>query len=337
MSHPTLYVCLFDNTPDYDTPSVWVYTSYTDALCKCAEEIQERCAEDVDEDSVDIRDLIAKGEQQAALELYAESCDAGRFVIIEERMADPEAIEHDDDPPLNLYREEPAKEGDRFLPIVWQGLAATVAASRPYERGNVLRGDSMFPATRYPDGTVMVVRADLCALDGCTETPIEGRKDPTIRLCALHGQTSIVDLSPPDHPTCRYCGHPVPPMGVSLQQGEDFDVTGQQRPRCQDTACVCPPDPVVTVTPVPKPYAAPSLKRIEPTEAIRAAFGPPQPSDAEVRAELLTAARAILAEHAAARQLGRFDALSHCHEAAMQLTIAIKDYLETLSPSEATP
>lgn len=51
-------------------------------------------------------------------------------------------------------------------------------------------------------------------------------------------------------------------------------------------------------------------------------------ADSELRADLLATARTILAEHAAARARGRTDALSHCHEAAMQLVVAVKDYLE---------
>jgi hypothetical protein len=45
---------------------------------------------------------------------------------------------------------------------------------------------------------------------------------------------------------CLHCGHPVPPDGVTLDPSQDEDVTGQDRPRCDDTACVCS-TPVVTL------------------------------------------------------------------------------------------
>jgi hypothetical protein len=329
VSKPSLYVCLFDNTPDYDSPSVWVFTSYAAALAKCCEEIQERCSEDVDEDSVAIRELIAKGDLQAAHDLYAESCDGGRFVIIEERIADPEAIEREPDGPT-LY-------------------------------------DGPMPRIEYKEtGEIDAVRTLLA--------------NPAL----VKGATSLFHA-----------------LTEKIQEVAEKSPVKLFDPELRAAVAAENADPVVTVTPVPKPYAAPSLKRIEPSEAIRAAFGQepsainltpelaracteaasrdtqwcscreptrldprsticstcctlirvveirgqtlpsarttvdlsPQPSDAEVRRELLTAARAILAEHAAARKLGRADALSHCHEAAMQLTIAIKDYLET----EKTP
>jgi hypothetical protein len=260
MRQPILYVCAYDASLDFDKPYIYVFSTYARALRHACDEIRDRL---VDEASLELADeigaLLNEGRLDETLEAYADGSEPGRYVIIEERLVDPEAIEHAEDSgpelPAVTYREEPAHEGDRFIPIVWQGLAATIAATRSYERGNVLRGDSMIPATRYPDGRVMVYDA------------------------------IVADL----------------PYAA---------------------------DPVVTVTPVRKAYVAPSVRKIDPSEAIRAAFGPPQTTEVEVRAEILTAARAILAEHAAARQLGRADALHHCHEAAMQLTIAIRDYLE---------
>lgn len=37
---------------------------------------------------------------------------------------------------------------------------------------------------------------------------------------------------------CIHCGHPISDEGVYLDPSEDHDVTGAERPRCSDTACV---------------------------------------------------------------------------------------------------
>jgi hypothetical protein len=43
----------------------------------------------------------------------------------------------------------------------------------------------------------------------------------------------------PAAPTCEHCGHPIAPEGVALDAEEDVDATGQDRPRCSDSACTC--------------------------------------------------------------------------------------------------
>ena len=40
-------------------------------------------------------------------------------------------------------------------------------------------------------------------------------------------------------PACDHCGHPIAAEGVTLDADEDVDTTGQDRPRCSDTACTC--------------------------------------------------------------------------------------------------
>jgi hypothetical protein len=57
----------------------------------------------------------------------------------------------------------PAREGDIFLPLRYMpgSQAEEWAAARSYERGNVLREDSMLPAMRVADGSVFVVECDV--------------------------------------------------------------------------------------------------------------------------------------------------------------------------------
>lgn len=51
-----------------------------------------------------------------------------------------------------------AREGDVFLPITFHSpLAKALARARDYEHGNVLRDDSLMPARRYPDGSILVL------------------------------------------------------------------------------------------------------------------------------------------------------------------------------------
>ena len=40
-------------------------------------------------------------------------------------------------------------------------------------------------------------------------------------------------------PACDHCGHPIAPEGVTLDDDDDVDTTGQDRPRCSDSACTC--------------------------------------------------------------------------------------------------
>jgi len=39
-------------------------------------------------------------------------------------------------------------------------------------------------------------------------------------------------------PPCIYCGHPTPGEGYTIPAEDDHDVTGAQRARCSDSACV---------------------------------------------------------------------------------------------------
>ena len=43
----------------------------------------------------------------------------------------------------------------------------------------------------------------------------------------------------PYAPACDHCGHPIAAQGVTLGADDDVDTTGQDRPRCSDTACTC--------------------------------------------------------------------------------------------------
>lgn len=43
----------------------------------------------------------------------------------------------------------------------------------------------------------------------------------------------------PCAPACDHCGHPIAAQGVTLDADDDVDTTGQDRPRCSDTACIC--------------------------------------------------------------------------------------------------
>lgn len=43
----------------------------------------------------------------------------------------------------------------------------------------------------------------------------------------------------PVAPACDQCGHPIAAQGVTLDAADDVDTTGQDRPRCSDTACIC--------------------------------------------------------------------------------------------------
>jgi hypothetical protein len=38
--------------------------------------------------------------------------------------------------------------------------------------------------------------------------------------------------------SCMHCGHPVPAEGFSVDPDEDYDRTGDKRPRCSSAACV---------------------------------------------------------------------------------------------------
>lgn len=43
----------------------------------------------------------------------------------------------------------------------------------------------------------------------------------------------------PVAPACDHCGHPIAAQGVTLAANDDVDTTGQDRPRCSDSACTC--------------------------------------------------------------------------------------------------
>ena len=47
------------------------------------------------------------------------------------------------------------------------------------------------------------------------------------------------DETMPVAPACDHCGHPIAAQGVTLDADDDVDTTGQDRPRCSDTACTC--------------------------------------------------------------------------------------------------
>ena len=68
------------------------------------------------------------------------------------------------------------------------------------------------------------------------------RIDATARAMMAEGVTLTHDIGvkcAPVAPTCDHCGHPIAPEGVALDDEEDVDTTGAERPRCSDTACTC--------------------------------------------------------------------------------------------------
>lgn len=52
-------------------------------------------------------------------------------------------------------------------------------------------------------------------------------------------ETDIGVECSPVAPACDHCGHPIAAQGVILDADDDVDTTGQNRPRCSDTACTC--------------------------------------------------------------------------------------------------
>jgi hypothetical protein len=59
------------------------------------------------------------------------------------------------------------------------------------------------------------------------------------RLGLSVAETDLRVECSPAAPVCEHCGRPIAPEGVTLSEDEDVDTTGQDRPRCSDTACTC--------------------------------------------------------------------------------------------------
>ncbi len=92
----TVYVNLYDDSPNADTPYVYVFSEYGRALEHACAEIMGRIdnADDLlgsDENAQAIYERAASDkpdDNERALVEYASACEGGRFVMIETRAID---------------------------------------------------------------------------------------------------------------------------------------------------------------------------------------------------------------------------------------------------------
>ena len=105
-------------------------------------------------------------------------------------------------------------------------------------------------ATEAQLATIRARRVDATArammVDGVTLTHAQAAElgDECLDWIADRLGLSVIETDigvecTPYAPACDHCGHPIAAQGVTLAADDDVDTTGQDRPRCSDTACTC--------------------------------------------------------------------------------------------------